>query len=212
MASWQRTVARAIGLGPDHLSLYLLELYPNAPLREAMARGVGDAALAQVSDDLAADMYLSGLEALDTAGYRQYEISNVARPGRASLHNLKYWQGSAWYGFGCGAHGTVGPVRWHNIAATADYIGRIERGDDVRLHETRTDASQMEEALFMGLRLAGGIDRGNFRTRFGVDPWSRHASGLAPDLAEGRVWAAGDCFGLTRSGMLLANDLLSRFV
>ena len=91
--SWRRTVDRAIELGPDHLSLYLLEIYPNAPLKDAMARGSGSADWAQTPEDEAADMYLDGLAALDRAGYEQYEISNVARNERASRHNLKYWRG-----------------------------------------------------------------------------------------------------------------------
>ena len=67
-----------------------------------------------------------------SAGYTQYEISNVARPGRASRHNLKYWQDGAWLGFGCGAHSTRGASRWKNVASTTDYIGRIAAGESVQ--------------------------------------------------------------------------------
>ena len=102
-SSWLRTIDEAIALAPDHLSLYLLELYPNAPLKEAMAREPWS----QVPDDEAADMYLAGLDRLDAAGFEQYEISNVARPGLSSRHNVKYWQSGDWWGFGCGAHSTV---------------------------------------------------------------------------------------------------------
>jgi oxygen-independent coproporphyrinogen-3 oxidase len=212
LESWQQTIDRAIDLTPAHLSLYLLELYPNAPLREAMARS-HDPALAQVSEDLAADMYLDGLARLDAAGYRQYEISNVARNGFESRHNLKYWQGGDWYGFGCGAHGTVGGRRWHNLASTAEYIARLGTGAPVRVaDEQLTPQARLEEALFMGLRLAEGVSRRNFQTRFGVDPWSRHADALRPHVEAGRVWTTGERFGLTREGMLVANDVLSLFV
>jgi oxygen-independent coproporphyrinogen-3 oxidase len=212
LESWQRTIDRAIDLAPNHLSLYLLELYPNAPLREAMARS-HDPALAQVSDDLAADMYLDGLARLDAGGFRQYEISNVCRAGFESRHNLKYWQSGDWYGFGCGAHGTVGGRRWHNIASTTEYIARIGRRELVRAADARlTDQARVEEALFMGLRLADGLSRRNFQARFGVDPWSRYADALGPHVEAGRVWTTGDRFGLTREGMLVANDVLSMFV
>ena len=212
MASWQRTIDRAIDLSPAHLSLYLLELYPNAPLREAMARS-HDPALAQVSEDLAADMYLDGLARLDAAGYRQYEISNVARNGFESRHNLKYWQGGDWYGFGCGAHGTVDGRRWHNLASTTEYIARLGNDTSVRAaDEQLTPQARLEEALFMGLRLADGVNRRNFQARFGVDPWSRHAEALRPHVEAGRVWTTGERFGLTREGMLVANDVLSLFV
>ena len=118
-----RTVDRAVALAPDHLSLYLLELYPNAPLKEAMARAAAIPAQAwsaadwaQVSDDVAADMYLEGLAALDAAGFASTRISNVSRPGRESRHNLKYWQSGDWRGFGCGAHSTDRGRRWHTVS------------------------------------------------------------------------------------------------
>ena len=101
--SWRRTVDRAISLAPDHVSLYLLELYPNAPLRESMVRertpAGGAGVWSQAPDDEAADMYLAGLDQLDAAGFKQYEISNVARPGLESRHNVKYWRAGAWRGF-----------------------------------------------------------------------------------------------------------------
>src|SRR6185295_5083916 len=108
IAQWLESVDALIALGPDHASLYILELYPNAPLREAMARSKWSLA----PDDDAAEMYLEAMRRLDAAGYEQYEISNVARPGRESRHNLKYWTDGEWLGFGCGAHSTRDGIRW----------------------------------------------------------------------------------------------------
>ena len=99
---WLESVDAAIALRPDHLSLYLLEVYPNAPLKDDMAR----ARWSQAPDDDAAAMYMAAMERLESAGYEQYEISNVAKPGRRSRHNLKYWTDGEWLGFGCGAHTT----------------------------------------------------------------------------------------------------------
>src|SRR5438477_5190026 len=96
VTEWLESVDAAIALAPEHLSLYLLEVYPNAPLKEDMAR----ARWSQAPDDDAAVMYLAAMERLDATGYEQYEISNVARPGRRSGHNLKYWQDGEWLGFG----------------------------------------------------------------------------------------------------------------
>jgi oxygen-independent coproporphyrinogen-3 oxidase len=222
MASWLATVARAVELAPDHLSMYLLELYPNAPLREAMARATaGAGAIArpasewiQAADDEAADMYLAGLEATDAAGFEQYEISNVARPlQKSSRHNLKYWQSGDWRGFGAGAHSTIDGVRWRNVNGTEDYIGRVNRGDPVALEvATLSPAERIEEALFTGLRLAAGVQRSGFQERFGVDPWVRHAETLVGYVDEGLMWARGGAFGLTRRGMLVANPVLAAFV
>jgi oxygen-independent coproporphyrinogen-3 oxidase len=218
LASWRRTIDEAIALGPDHLSLYLLELYPNAPLKETMAReraapGAVAAAWSQSPDDEAADMYLDALERLDAAGLSQYEISNVARPGCHSRHNVKYWEGGGWRGFGCGAHSTDDGVRWQNIASTIEYIDRVAAGRPPGA-DTRTLAveERLEEALFTGLRMTKGIDEGNFAARFGVEPWSRYGDALAPFLAEGYLWRRGGRLGLTRPGMLIANEILVTFV
>jgi oxygen-independent coproporphyrinogen-3 oxidase len=218
MTTWLRTVDTAIDLAPEHLSLYLLELYPNAPLKESMARAAGvglpgSAAWAQSTDDEAADMYLAALERLDAAGLGQYEISNVARPGHVSRHNVKYWQGGSWRGYGCGAHSTVDGVRWRNLASTTEYIDRVTSDltpavDRVEL----TPQARLEEGLFTGLRLTAGIDRVAFESQFGVDPWPRYADSLEPCIEEGLMWRDGDRFGLTRRGMLLANEILSVFV
>lgn len=208
-ASWYRTVDRAISLGPGHLSLYLLELYPNAPLKEEMAR----AGWSQTPDDDAAEMYLEGLARLDAAGYVQYEISNVARPGHRSRHNVKYWQSGNWRGFGCGAHSTVDGVRWKNIPATAEYVARIESEQDVRQDvQVLTQAARIEEALFTGLRLNEGINESAFAARWGIFPWDRYGEALGLRIEAGHVWRSGGRFGLTRSGMLVANDVLATFV
>lgn len=207
--SWRRTVDQAIDLSPDHLSLYLLELYPNAPLKESMAR----AGWSQTPDDDAADMYLDGLAALDAAGYEQYEISNVARPGHQSRHNLKYWQMGRWVGFGCGAHSTADGRRWRNLSATAEYAERIEQGRSAAVDIVELPLqAQQEEALFTGLRLTAGVDRQGFVERYGFDPWDRYAGDLEPLEAEGLVWRSDGRFGLTRAGMLVANNILALFV
>jgi oxygen-independent coproporphyrinogen-3 oxidase len=210
--SWLRTLDTAISQSPDHLSLYLLELYPNAPLKEEMARS----RWSQTPDDDAADMYLEGLSRLDAAGYEQYEISNVSRPGHRSRHNVKYWQGASWRGFGCGAHSTVDGVRWKNIAGTAEYAQRIEAGQnvaDVAMDRRVMPVTErIEEALFTGLRMNDGIDESAFRARWEVDAWESRSTVLSLRLEAGHVWRAEGRFGLTRSGMLVANDLLSELI
>ncbi len=221
MASWLATVGRAIELGPQHLSLYLLELYPNAPLKESMARapsstgnGATDVrAWSQASDDEAADMYLAALDQLDTAGLEQYEISNVARPGHFSRHNVKYWQGGSWRGFGCGAHSTQDGHRWKNVMSTTDYVGRVNAGQPVVTDVIDlSERAQFEETLFTGLRLTAGIDRRAFEGRFGVDPWPAYADSLRPCVDDGLMWQDDRRFGLTRRGMLVANEILAVFV
>jgi len=207
--SWFRTIDQAVALAPDHLSLYLLELYPNAPLKEEMAR----AGWSQAPDDDAAEMYLEGLARLDAAGLEQYEISNVARPGHRSRHNLKYWQAGDWFGFGCGAHSTVGGRRWKNLASTTEYVERMASGQAVSgAPESLSTQARLEEALFTGLRLTDGIDRVEFAARFGGDPWARYGRELDPFVQSQRMWVRSGRFGLTREGMLVANNIFEVFV
>ena len=209
MADWQQTVDGLVALDPEHLSLYLLELYPNAPLREAMAR----ARWSLAPDDDAADMYLWAMARLEVAGWRQYEISNVARPGRESRHNLKYWSDGAWLGFGCGAHSTRGPARWRNVAGTREYIDRMAAGADVAIERReRPVQEQLEDALFTGLRLTAGLDLDELTSRYGVNVWERYGPALTPHVAAGRVEWDGRRLRLTREGMLVANDVAAVFV
>ena len=206
---WLRTVDEAIALAPDHLSLYLLELYPNAPLKEAMAREPWS----QAPDDEAADMYLAGLDRFDLAGFQQYEISNVARPGFSSRHNVKYWQSGDWWGFGCGAHSTVAGLRWHTVAGTREYIDRVQNGRDTAVdHRQLSSVERIEEALFTGLRLTSGVNRHEFADRFGIDPWHRYGNDLQAYVDDGLMWTRSGSFGLSRPGMLVANEILATFV
>ena len=207
--NWQESVEALIGVGPEHASLYLLELYPNAPLKEEMAR----AGWSLAPDDDAAEMYLWSLERLDLAGYHQYEISNVARPGRESRHNLKYWTDGEWAAFGCGAHATIAGVRSRNVASTEEYVRRIAGGRTAVSEERRlTPTEQLEEALFTGLRLSSGLDTEAVGRRYGVDVWKRFGPRLVPFVQGGLLVRDGARLRLSRAGMLLANEIMAVFV
>jgi oxygen-independent coproporphyrinogen-3 oxidase len=208
-ADWRESVEALIDIAPDHASLYLLEIYPNAPLRDEMAR----AGWSLAPDEDAAEMYLWGLSRLEETGYHQYEISNVARPGMESRHNLKYWQDGEWVGFGCGAHSTLRGERWKNVSSTEEYIDRIQAGTPARVEPRRlTRDERLEEALFMGLRLTAGVDLDQLRGRYGIDVWQRYGAALQPFVSEGLVLRDGPRLRLTREGMLVANEIMQVFV
>jgi len=174
-----------------------------------MARGKWSLA----PDDDVADMYLSGLDRMDKAGYVQYEISNTARPGCESRHNLKYWQDGEWLGFGCGAHSTRGGVRWKNLSATAEYISAVaRRGHLVTERRAMSAEERLEDALFTGLRLAAGIDLRGVKTRYGIDVWARYGQALEPFVDHGLLIYDGARVRLTRPGMLLAHDVMTVFI
>jgi oxygen-independent coproporphyrinogen-3 oxidase len=206
---WKESVEALVDVHPEHASLYLLELYPNAPLKEDMARG----GWSQAPDEDAAEMYLWSLARLEEAGLRQYEISNVAKEGRASRHNLKYWTDGEWLGFGCGAHSTRDGIRWKNLPATEHYVGRIAAGEPVETERRVLSPSErLEEALFTGLRLVEGVDVDALGARYGIDAWSAYREPLQPFLAEGLARREGPRLRLSRAGMLVSNEILSVFV
>jgi putative oxygen-independent coproporphyrinogen III oxidase len=209
LEDWLESVDQAVAVGPEHLSLYLLEVYPNAPLKEDMAR----ARWSQAPDDDAAAMYVTAMERLENAGYEQYEISNVAKPGHRSRHNLKYWTDGEWLGFGCGAHTTKGSVRAKNVSGTDDYIERVHRGESVSVEVRRMSAEErLGDALFTGLRLTDGVNLDAIRDRYGVDVWQRHGADLAEFVEAGLLRHVGARLWLTRRGMLLAHEVMAVFV
>jgi putative oxygen-independent coproporphyrinogen III oxidase len=209
VSEWLESVDQAIALGPDHLSLYMLEIYPNAPLKDEMARG----AWSQAPDDDVAAMYVTAFERLEAVGYEQYEISNASRPGRASRHNLKYWTDQEWLGFGCGAHSTRDGVRWKNVAATAEYVARVGSGESVVTDLRRLSPEErLGDALFTGLRLTDGVNLNHIYQRYGTDVWARYGRDLEPFIDLGCLRRDGARLRLTRPGMLLAHEVMAVFV
>lgn len=157
MEDWQRTLADAVALGPEHLSCYGLKLEEGTPLWQQRQ------ALTLPDDDAQAEMYLYTVAALSEAGYGQYEISNFARAGRESRHNLKYWRMQEYAGFGPGAHSDFGGVRYGYVRDLDAYIaGRLV------LAEAETDGTLARdfEYVMLSLRTAEGIDRRTFENRY----------------------------------------------
>ena len=150
------------------------------------------------------------MERLDAAGYEQYEISNVARPGRRSRHNLKYWTDGEWLGFGCGAHSTVDGVRWKNVSSTTEYIDRVRRGD-AGGHRRASAVGRRAPGRRAVHRTApdGGVDEAAIERRYGVDVWKRYGSDLQPYVDAGLLKRQNRRLWLTRRGMLLAHEVMT---
>ena len=208
-AACAASVEALLALAPDHASLYMLELYPNAPLREEAARR----GWSQAPDEDAAAMYLEAFAMTDAAGYEQYEISNVARPGRRSRHNLKYWQDGEWLGFGCGAHSTRDGFRWKNVSETGRYVEAVERGAPAMEARRRLSTDErLGDTMITGLRLAEGVRLAPVERRYGVDLRARYEAEVRRFVDAGWMVDGGDRWRLTRPGMLVSNDVLSTFV
>ena len=157
MQQWEDTLSAVIALAPEHISCYGLKLEPGTPLYERRLEETFP------DDDAQADMYLYAVTALKQNGYGQYEISNFAKPGYESRHNLKYWRMQEYAGFGPGAHSDFGGVRYAYVRDLDGYIG-----GRLILSESESDATLTRdyEYVMLSLRTAEGIDRRYFETTY----------------------------------------------
>ncbi len=154
LADWRASLETAIGHGPDHVSAYSLIVEPGTRLAARIGRGE----LPAPEEDFHADCYLLAEEVLTGAGFAAYEVSNWARPGHESRHNLAYWLGHDWWGIGPGAHSHVNGVRWWNVRHPRDYTGRLAAGESPAQAREVLDAGQRRvERVLLELRLAQGL-------------------------------------------------------
>ncbi|MDP9341045.1 MAG: radical SAM family heme chaperone HemW [Actinomycetota bacterium] len=193
LGSWRRTLDEAVAMRPEHLSCYALTIEPATPLGWKVKAGT----VPPPDADLQAEMYDAACEALNTTGYRHYEVSNWARPGFECRHNLGYWQGRPYLGLGAGAHSYREGRRWWNLRPPAGYIGAVERGEHpVGGDEVLTPEEVRLEATFLRLRTTEGLPAGE------VAP-----AAAAPFLEEGLLTRRNGHLVLTDRGMFLANDV-----
>ena len=210
LTAWRRNLERSLALSPEHLSFYLLEVHEGTPLAEHIRTGKQPSP----NPDLAAQMYELMLETACAAGYEHYEISNLCRPGRESRHNTKYWNGDAYYGFGCSAHSYDGErQRWANERNVLRYIEALEQDVEVVVERTELTPDQARaEAVFLGLRLMRGLNARQYQHDFGIDLRTEHESELQQFKEAGLVEFDGDVIRLTRAGALLSNEVFSAFI
>jgi oxygen-independent coproporphyrinogen-3 oxidase len=211
LAAWRRNLEEALRLRPEHLSLYLLEVHEGTPLAEQIRAG----RYRDPDPDLAAEMYRLMVETAREAGYEQYEISNFCLAGRESRHNMKYWTGAPYFGFGCSAHSFDGlRARWSNERDALSYVKLIEgKGSAVVTRDELDERGASAEALFLGLRLLGrGVDLAEHRARYQRDVRADYAEDLARFGEAGLIEVRGDTLRLTPAGALLSNEVFSAFV
>ena len=210
LAGWNYNLDRALALKPEHLSFYLLEVHEGTPLAEHIRKGIQP----RPDDDLATEMYEVMLARADASGYEHYEISNLSRPGFESRHNIKYWIGAPYYGFGCSAHSYDGKNRrWSNERDVARYVDLIElrRKPVVERVELTLDEVRAE-AVFLGMRMMRGVSVERYQKLFGIDLRESHQTELARFREAGLIEFDGDLLRLTRSGALLSNKVFATFV
>jgi putative oxygen-independent coproporphyrinogen III oxidase len=203
--SWQQSLEELGALEPEHVSVYLLEIDEGSRLgREVLQGGARYSAGALASDDEMAEFYETAQEFLAGMGYHHYEISNWAKPGYESRHNLKYWRREPYLGFGAGAHSFSGTERWANAHDAAVYVGALHGGRlPVEQLEKVTTERALEEELFLGLRQLDGIDVSRIEREYAVNLAER----FAPLASAGLVERDGDVVRLAPGRLSISNEV-----
>jgi putative oxygen-independent coproporphyrinogen III oxidase len=206
---WQATLEGVVAAEPAHISAYALTVEEGTPLATLVRTG----RVPDVDPDVQADRHAVAESVLRSAGYARYEVSNWARPGHASRHNLLYWCAGDYLGFGAGAHAHIEGHRWWNKRLPRDFIAAIDNGESVVAGEERLDAGgRAGEALMLGLRLSGGVDVAGFTRRFGRDALAERCRHVDDLVSLGLLEADAGRLRLTRRGTLVANEVLSRLL
>ena len=219
--SFEDSLKAAMGLSPEHLSLYALSVEDSTPLAKQIANGE----LSEPDDDLAADMYLSAMKMLDSGGFSQYEISNWAFGKEAQcVHNLQYWRNLDYLGFGAGAHSHYNQSRWENSRTIPDYIDLIVKNLSSDCLSpaainliSLSDKDEMSETMMMGMRLTEeGINAKDFFERFGIQLetiYSKEITNLQKrELVEWIDKKDQKRLRLTQKGRLLGNQVFMEFI
>ena len=212
--SWQRDLDAALRLAPQHISLYLFEIDQKSRLgREVLQCGTRYHAPAVPGEELMADAYELGREVLEREGYIQYEISNFARAGYESRHNLKYWQLAPYVGLGAVAHSFDGINRWANVDDSKLYIEKVDENRSP-IAEVRklSPEEQLEEFFFLGLRQAEGVNLQRARERWGQDRFGHWQERIEALTQDGLLIRSGDNIRLAETAYLVSNEVFQEFV
>lgn len=196
--SWAESLAWIGRLAPEHVSVYMLEVDADSRLgREILSGGARYGAAEAPGEELTADLYETAVERLARMGIRRYEISNFARPGYESRHNLKYWRLEPYVGFGADAHSFDGRWRRQNPESVAEYLAAAPAVVE--------PAHPEEERFFVGLRLEEGV-------RLAPEEFDRYREPIGRFVEQGLVEHRGGVLRLTNRGILLSNEVFQEFL
>jgi len=204
--SWRHSLSEAIALSPEHISIYMMEIDEGSRLGLEVIRSGGRYSARELpTEEAMAEFYEMAQRELRAAGYEQYEISNWARPGFESKHNLKYWRREPYLGFGAGAHSFFGEQRWSNLTDAAAYAAAIDSGHSAIDHvDAVTSDLALEEEIFLGLRQLSGIDLRRIEQQYGVD-LNEKIGRLA---SHGMIERVGDLVRLAPAKLSVSNEVL----
>ena len=206
LADFDESLTKALSLDLPHYSLYSLIIENQTVFQQLMRQGK----LPLPSEDVDADMFQLAIDRLKEAGIHQYEVSNFAKPGYESQHNLGYWRYTPYYGFGSGAHGFLDGTRYYNHGPVHHYLKQLRAGNKPIIDASPLDlVDQMEEFLFLALRTTQGVCLTEFQTRFGYRADVLFADFFRQQAERGLLIEESDRIYLTTRGLFLA-DLVFR--
>ena len=196
-------------LNVNHVSIYGLEVEENTNFFQLNEVGQ----LNLPDENICGAMYDYITEELPRLGYGRYEISNFAKIGYESRHNIGYWTGAKYFGYGAGAHSYNGKIRTSNIADVAEYVKKIRAGCDVsQVEEVVTINAAVEEFCFLGLRMTRGIDAKIFCKRFDKNIFDVYGKVIEKNVRLGLLEVEGDKIFLTKRGMKVGNVVFADFL
>lgn len=207
--SFSKTLDEIISLSPEHISAYALKIEPGTEFynnRESLA-------LPDEDEEYA--MYKLADEKLSAAGYEHYEISNYAKIGKKSKHNLKYWSLDEYAGFGVASHSLIGNTRYSVTDSIKKYVGHFNGACSepcFEVEEALSDKASAEEYLMMRLRLFDGLSPSEYKKRFGVSLDPQYLERMAPFIASGHITSENGVYRLTPDGMYVSNYILSEIL
>ena len=209
LADWEESLQTLIDLSLNHISCYSLIIEEGTPFYDEYESG----RLSPIDDDLDRQMYYLAVDMLGTNGYNQYEISNFAKKGFESHHNIAYWTRKDYIGFGLSAHSLFENKRFENTADLNKYIEFGGNSDKIRMNITPlSQKDQMEEFMFLGLRMNDGISQKDFKKQFGVSLTQVYSDALQAHSANGLLFFDSNIVKLTKKGVDLSNTVFSNFL
>lgn len=209
MMDIEKNVEKALALDIPHLSLYSLILENHTVFMNRQRRGQ----LHLPNEDAESDMFTYILSELKRQGFDHYEISNFAKPGFESQHNLMYWDNAEYYGIGAGASGYLNGMRYRNQGPIQHYLKAVSEQGHARLHEEYlTKAEQMEEEMFLGLRKKSGISVARFEEKFQLSFNDLYGTIVDQLIAEGLLKNNKQQIQMTQKGLFLGDTVAERFI